>query len=75
MTTRSVFIWFRKTDFNIILACFKEGNVYRWCWVVWSRNFCFRKKGVRRFFVNFEPPPPAEESDSPCASIYMYVQW
>ena len=53
MTTDSMFILFKKADFNAILACL-GGKVYR----LWG--FCCRNRGSqfywRRFFVNLEPP-------------------
>ena len=49
MTTESVFILFKKTDFNTILACL-EGKVYRWWWGV--IKFLLPKWGGGRSFVD-----------------------
>ena len=64
MTTDSVFILFKKTDFNTILACL-GGKVYRW----WGGHKIFVAEigGLqfywRWLFVNLGPP--SEENDSP----------
>ena len=46
MTTDSVFILFKKTDFNTILACL-EGKVYLWWGVI---KFLFPKWGGSQFY-------------------------
>ena len=63
MTTDSVFILFKKTDFNTILACL-GGKVYRW----WGVKIFVAEIGGsqfyrRRLFVNLGPP--SEENASP----------
>ena len=63
MITDNVFILFKKTNFNTILACF-GGKVYRW----WGGHniFVAEIEGTqfywRRLFVNLRPP--SEENDT-----------
>ena len=61
----SVFILFKKTDFNTILACL-GGKAYRW----WGHKIFVAKKGVAilltpTFKKKKNMGPPSEENDSP----------
>ena len=75
MTTESVFILFKKTNFNTILACL-GGKVYRW----WGGRRIFvaeiggRKFIDANFFVNLGPPH-SEENDRPLMCHCMRCFW
>ena len=74
MTTDSVFILFKKTDFNKILACL-GGKVYRW-WGV--HKFFVAKMGGGVSFINANVwkiwDPPSKENDSPLTAKFHEIK-